>query len=269
MRFRWLMVFPLLFLFAQAAVRYEMSKAEVIQELGKPTSALLRPGSGREILIYPKGVRIELEKDKVISVKGIDLAAAEQAAASAAEEKPDPDKGVAAKLTPEEAKAVATAEAEADYKVSAVKGQAQAEMEKAITEMENHSTQTGLEKIMPPFQLKKFIFEIIIKWLLMIAALKLTCKYWGADVDWGGLMLAAGADTGVRAVVAIVGKVILKAFTLFYLDEALGAVVLIFVLRKVSTNQSLQQAVTITMTSKVFSTVVGSFLVTVLLNVFH
>jgi hypothetical protein len=48
--------------------------------------------------------------------------------------------------------------------------------------------------------------------------------------------------------------------SVFLADEALGAIVLVLVLRKVSTNQSLQQAITVTVTSKTFSIVVGSFL---------
>jgi hypothetical protein len=102
----------------------------------------------------------------------------------------------------------------------------------------------------------------------MLAALALTCKYWGANVEWVGLMIAAAADTGVRGVIGAIGK-LLGMFSLFYADEAVAAIVLLFVLRRVSTNKSLQQAVPITMTCKVFSVVVGSFLITVLLNVLY
>jgi len=105
-----------------------------------------------------------------------------------------------------------------------------------------------------------------VKWLLMLAALKLTAKYWSVDIEWSGLMIAAAADTGVRAVVLGVGEGLMGLFSVFYADEALAAIVLVLVLRKVSTNQSLQQAITITMTSKVFSIVVGSFLSVVILR---
>ncbi len=79
-------------------------------------------------------------------------------------------------------------------------------------------------------------------------------------------MLAAAVDTGIRGVVLGIGEGLLHFFSVFYADEALASIGLVLILRKVSTNQSLQQAVTITMTSKVFSVVVGSFLVTVMLR---
>jgi uncharacterized membrane protein YdcZ (DUF606 family) len=44
---------------------------------------------------------------------------------------------------------------------------------------------------------------------------------------------------------------------------------MVLVLRKVSINQSLAQAVQITMTTKVFSVVVGSFLFVMFMHVLH
>lgn len=139
---------------------------------------------------------------------------------------------------------------------------------KAITDLENiHDRAAEPPPPKPRFNLPGFLVALVLKWLLMFAALKPTCKYWSVDVDWSGLMLAAAADTGARAAVSVFGMVVLQMFTVFYADEAAGAVVLVLVLRKVSTNQSLQQAVTITLTAKIFSIVVGSFLLTILLRV--
>ena len=59
-----------------------MTKQELLRELGKPTSLLTK--GGREILIYPNNVRIELDQGRVVSVKGLDLAATEAAAAKRA-----------------------------------------------------------------------------------------------------------------------------------------------------------------------------------------
>jgi hypothetical protein len=269
MRLRWLLASFLLLAGGVAAVRYDMTKEELLKELGKPTSVMARPGSGREVLIYPNGVRIEIEKDRVVSVKGLALepsdgtpvaqpAEAAEAVPEAGEPRPAPE--------PQPARVEGGDKAEQE--TAAADARARAEMEKAIAGMENLGDRQQ-EPARPAFTFTSFLFELFIKWLLMLAALKLTCKYWNADVDWSGLMLAAAADTGVQAVVGIIGKVVLQMFTVFYADEAVGAAVLVLVLRKVSTNQSLQQAVTITMTSKVFSIVVGSFLVTVLLRALH
>ncbi len=254
---------------ACSAVDYGMSKAALIQELGKPTSVLARPGSGREILNYPNGVRIELEQGKVVSVKGLDLAATANAAPAAVPEEPaEPAAEAEPKLTPAEQKAQTEAEAKAEREMAAADAKARAEMEKAITQMENIYDKDREPPPKPSFSFLDFGIGVGVNWLLMIAALKLTCKYWGVDVEWKGLMIAAAADTGVRMVVGIIGG-LMGMFSLFYADEALAAIVLVLVLRKVSTNQSLQQAVTITMTCKVFSIVVGSFLAVVIMHSLH
>ncbi|RXK53832.1 hypothetical protein ESB00_19310 [Oleiharenicola lentus] len=266
----WLTVLFLLLASAGAAVRYDMSKAELLQELGKPVSVLRR--GDREILIYPNNVRIEIEQGKVVVVKGLDLAAQETAPTPAAapteEVAPTEAEPAEPKLSPEEQKAQAEAEAKLEKALAESDTKARAEMEKAITDLETLG-ESAEHRPEPSFNLTGFFTELFIKWALMLAALKLTCKYWGADVDWSGLMIAAAADTAVRAIVGVIGYVVLEMFTLLYADEALAAIVLVLVLRKVSTNQSLQQAVTITMTSKVFSIVVGSFLTVLILNALH
>lgn len=257
---RWLIALSLLLASTSAAVRYDMTKQELLRELGKPTSLLTK--GGREILIYPNNVRIELDQGRVVSVKGLDLAATEAAAANTptepAEQKAEPaepEDEAEPKLTPEQQKA--QAEAEAEY--AKEKAAAYAEMDKAITQLEDYD---GPSEAMSgsSFAILDFLVELFVKWLLMLAALKLTAKYWNADIEWTGLMIAAAADTAVRAVILGIGEGLLGMYSVFYADEALAAIVLVLVLRKVSTNQSLQQAVTITLTSKVFSIVVGSFL---------
>ena len=100
-------------------------------------------------------------------------------------------------------------------------------------------------------------------------ALKLTCKYWGAEVFWSGLLTVALADVAVRAVIGLVFLLVLKMPSLFNADEAVAGIAMVLVLRKVSINRSLAQAVQITMTTKTFSVVVGSFLVTMLLQLLH
>jgi hypothetical protein len=260
MRFRWLLAVCLLLGGARAGVEYGMSKPALIQELGKPTSVLSRPGSGREVLIYPKGVRIELEQGKVVSVKGLDLGALSATPATSEEKaEPEPAAEPEPKLTPEQQKAQAEALAKAEKESAAADARARAEMEKAIGQMEKDHDRDMERPHKRSFDFVGFFIGIVIKWVLMIGALKLTCKYWNADVEWKGLMIAAGADTGARMVVGLIGG-LMGASSLFYVDEATAAIVLVLVLRKVSTNQSLQQAVTITMTCKTFSIVVGSFI---------
>lgn len=263
---RWLLGLCLIACTAGAVVRYDMPREELLLELGKPTSILAR--GDREVLIYPNNVRIEISQGKVVGIKGIDLVAAEQAAATAAGAEPAKPVEPAEAAEPEQQKAQDEADAKAEKEYAEAGARARAGMEQAITDLENRGSQPEA-MIAPSFSFTGFLIELVVKWLLMLAALKLTSKYWNADIGWSGLMIAAAADTGVRAVILGVGEGLMGMMSVFYADEAAGALVLVMVLRRVSTNQSLQQAVTITMTSKVFSIVVGSFLSVVILRALH
>lgn len=236
------------------AVYYGETRADVLAELGKPSSVLTR--GAREIFIYPRGGRIELEGGRVVVVQGIEVtegpvaadttpSASAPALESAAAEKPE--------SAPERAEREAAEKARRDLEAEEAK--ARAEIEKAIDDLGSAREQVSQPE---EFNWNGFAAELAVKALLMLAALKLTTKYWDFEVDLGGLAIAAGVDTGVRFVLALIGEVLLKLPTLFYLDEIVAAGVLVAVLRKVSHNKSLGRAVTIALTSKTFSIVVGS-----------
>ncbi|MBI2498532.1 MAG: hypothetical protein HYV75_11650, partial [Opitutae bacterium] len=146
---------------------------------------------------------------------------------------------------------------------------ARAEMEKSLTDLENIHNQPPPAVGPPKFSPIEFLLGLVVKWALTLAALKLTCKYWSCEVFWSGLMIVAAADLGVRTVVGLVASLALQMMSTFYADEAIAAIAMVLVLRKVSINQSLAQAVQITMTTKVFSVVVGSFLSVLLLHLLH
>jgi hypothetical protein len=265
------------------ALDYGMTPEQVRQELGKP-SAEARRGA-REILTYPNNVRIELENGKVTVIRGLEVVdgafvtpgtvvpPAASAGAEKAEEsstaqtgdKPDPEDEPV--QTPAEVAEAARLEAEAEKRYQEANTKAMAEMEKAIGQMETLHEQKSEPLPEPEFNVAAFLVELVVKWVLMLAALKLACKFWGFDTFWSSLLIAAAADTVVRVTVDLIGHHLLGMMSLFYADEAIAAVALVMVLKKVSINQSTAFAVQITVTSKVFSIVVGSFLVTVLLNV--
>ena len=240
-----------------AAVEIGMNRNLVVHELGQPISSVAR--STTEVMTYPGGVRITLKDGRVSAVTGLKPTAS---AAVAAPEKEAPAEPVPTKA---EAEAMARAEkkeAEADAK-------ARTEMEKTIGDLENMHNQPPVPKVMPKFEPLGFAIGLAVKWLLTLAALKLSCKYWGAEVFWSGLMTVALVDVALKAVLGLIGLLLLKLPTLFNADDALAGIAMVFVLRKVSINRSLAQAVQITMTTKTFSIVVGSFLVTILLQLLH
>ena len=267
MRFgKWILL--MLLLAARAgAVYYGESKAELIAELGRPTSVLMR--GDREILIYPGGGRIELVGGKVELVKGIEVREgplpvmpvpdpAAEAAQKAAEEK-----AAAEKLAAEKAANPPAPDPEAVFQAQAAAARAQ--MEKTLEQLDNPPPAPDL-LVETAFNLVAFLVGLGVKALMMLAALKLTCKYWDVQVSWPGLLIAALADTGARAVVLLLFEQVLQMPSAFFADEAIGAIVLLLVLKRVSYNQSTQQAVMVTMTSKVFSIVVGSFLSVLILR---
>ena len=257
-----------------AALDYGMSREQVIQELGKPTADVVH--GSRQVLSYPKNVRIELVDGKVSVIKGLEvvdgvfrLPGAAKAAAPAGPVETAEQK--AARVAEEQAAAVEQAareraEAELQRQADAERAKQTAEMEKAIGQLEAAHDRSAEPPAAPSFDVLAFGLELVVKWLMMLAALKLTCKFWGYDVFWSSLLIAAAADTATRVAVGLVGHHLLGMFTLFYCDEAVAALVLFVVLKKVSINQSTAFAAQVTVTSKVFSVVVGSLLVTVLLQ---
>lgn len=265
------------------ALDYGMTREQVRQELGKP-AAEARRGS-REILTFPKDIRIELENGKVTVIKGLEVVDGRFVLPGASVPTPQTDtaegtvgspddKSEAAKedeepaeQTPAEIAEAARFEAEAEKRYQETNTKAMAEMEKAIGQLETMHDQQSEPLPAPEFNVAAFLVEVVVKWLLMLAALKLACKFWGYDTFWSSLLIGAAADTAVRVAVDLIGHHWLGMMSLFYADEAIAAIVLVLVLKKVSINQSTAFAVQITVTSKVFSVVVGSFLVTVLLNV--
>jgi len=250
------------------AVEPDMARVNVLQELGRPLAAVARGNT--EVLTYNGGVRITLKDGRVTEIAGLRPAegAAEGTKAAAAEAgKAEEEKAEPAERPPTKAELEEQAKQEKLWAAEAAKNRA--EMEKNLTDLENlHGRPPGLPQP-AQFNLGDFLIGLALKWVLTLAALKLTCKYWGCEVFWSGLMTVAAVDVGIRAAIGLVGFQLLKATSLFYADEALAAVAMVLVLRKVSINQSLAQAVQITMTTKVFSIVVGSFLIVLLLHLLH
>ncbi len=240
-----------------ATVEPGMARVNVLQELGVPASAIARGTT--EVLTYRNGLRVTLKDGKVTTISGQQPTDTATPTAVVTEEPAAP---VLTKAEQEE-------EARQEKIWAAQHAKAQDEMEKSLNDLENMHGNTpqlpGLQK----FNLRDFIVGIVLKWVLCLVALKLTCKYWGFEVFWSGLMIAALTDTAARALVSFAGLMLLHLSSLFYADEAVGAFALVLVLRKVSINQSMAQAVQITMTTKVFTVVVGSFLVTMMLQLLH
>lgn len=245
-----------------AAVEVGTPRVNVLQELGQPTSAVKRGDT--EVLSYKDGVRVKLKDGRVVEVTGLKPAVEE--AAKPAEPAAVP---AAAPVAEEEAEPVLTKEQAAELdkmekESAAADAKARAELEKAIGAMENPPEQSAVTTA--TFAIGGFLMELAIKWVLTLAALKLSCKYWNSDVPWNGLMLVSIVDVAVRGVIGYIGYQVLDMMSLLYADEAVAALVMVVMLRKVSINQRLSLAIEVVVTTKTFSIVVGSFVVTVALR---
>jgi hypothetical protein len=251
-----------------AAVEPGMARVNVLQELGRPVSAVARGNT--EILTYKDGVKITLKDGKVTDIKGLTPVEGAPAEAAVPPETatetaaPEPEEPPEPVLTKEQQ--AEQARLEKQFADEQAKGRA--EMEKALTDLENLHNQPPAVHEKPKFDALGFLLGLVLKWLLTLAALKLTCKYWGCEVFWSGLMTVAAVDVAIRMVIGLLFALVLDMPT-FYADEAIAAFAMVMVLRKVSINQSLAQAVQITMTTKVFSIVVGSFLFVVVTQLLH
>lgn len=248
-----------------AAVEIGTARVNVLQELGPPAAALKRGDT--EILNYKDGVRIVLKHGRVTGVMGLKTGEEAAPPAVSGPEAEPGESGVAAEPvepaeptpTPEQVAEQAKAEKEAEE----AEARARAEMEKAIMDLEERAE---AEAEPPGFNVVAFLLELAVKWAMTLAALKLACKYWNSDVPWNGLMLVSIVDVIVRGGIGYVAYVVLDMMALFYADEAVAALVMVGLLRKVSINQRLALAVEVVFTTKVFSIVVGSLVVTVLLR---
>jgi len=247
-----------------AVVEPGTARVNVLQELGRPAAAVARGNT--EVLTYKDGVRITLKDGRVTEITGTRAGAA--ASATPGGSPPVAEPAAEAPTEPVLTKEELAEQARQEKKWAEEAAKNRAEMEKSLTDLENlHSKPLPLGP--PKFIWFDFLVGVVVKWVLTLAALKLTCKYWGAEVFWSGLMTVAAVDVLVRSAIGLVGFLLLHMSSLFYADEAVAGIAMVLVLRKVSINQSLAQAVQITMTTKVFSVVVGSFLFVLLLHAMH
>lgn len=240
-----------------SAVEVGTARVNVLQELGEPASAIKRGDS--EVFTYRNGVKIKFKDGRVTEVSGLKPAepapetpATTEAPAAAADQEP-----AEPKLTKEQAAELERMEKEA----YAADAKARAQMEKALEDLENPPPASPVAAAAESMMM--FLAGLAMKWVLTIAALKLACKYWNSEVPWTGIMLVSSVDVVIRGVIEYIGYHVLELLTLFFFDEAVAALVMVVLLRKVSINQRLALAIEVVLTVKTFTIVVGSFLVTV------
>jgi hypothetical protein len=232
-----------------------MARIHVLQELGEPASAMSR--GGIEVLAYRNGAKITLVDGLVTEAVGLPPPSDRENAAET--------KIAAQPVISAEEQAIIAAEEAA---LSQQGAEQQVRIEQILSELENRHSNPRANLAPPKFNLVTFLAGFLINTIVTLLAVKLTSKYWGYEILWGSIAIVAIVDNAVRTAVSMGGKLLLGMPTVFYADEAISAIVMVMLVRKMSTSQSLNQAIQITMTTKVFTIVAGSFFVTMFLQLF-
>jgi hypothetical protein len=232
-------------------------RAEVVAELGKPTSAARR--GNREILLYPKGVRFELENDAVVDVKGY-------------VPPPTPTVALAAK-TP-----VAVAPKSDDDDLSELKPSAMAageEYNPAIAanalgdEVAKMNTAWGTrepEPKAPPLDWLLTGLGVLLHFGFTIFALFVAFKYWSMDALWTGTFAIAGIDAALHGILTVLGPYTGGLTTVGGVQASLPGVVMIFTIRHFCFNKNLQDAVLTAGVVKLVVMICGLFVSGALMN---
>jgi hypothetical protein len=170
-------------------------RADVIAELGKPSSSASR--GAREILQYPKGVRIELEGGTVADIKGYSPPGAPEPTVTAAPSAPATVQKTVAPAPSTPTASPATAPISAAPKKAANDRDEDDEDEKEMEEDEETSEMSvgvmiGIAAVM-----------LAAQFLLTFAALKIAFHYHQMDALWSGILAITAIDVGLQALIGV------------------------------------------------------------------
>src|ERR1051326_2962587 len=193
------------------------SRDAVIAELGKPTSTAKL--GDREILNYPKKVKIELENGVVVDIRGYTPSSTPaQTAAPAKEDAPPPAAAKPAPAsTPTPAKKTPPKKSEVDDD-AADAGNPAAAANKLGDKIEKMDTAWGSPPPMP-MQKEKLSWlalsiALVLRFIYTVVALRLAFKYWEMDAFWTGTFAIAGIDVVLHGILEALGPVTMGLSTM-------------------------------------------------------
>ncbi|HTZ19796.1 MAG TPA: hypothetical protein VMC06_02855 [Opitutaceae bacterium] len=252
------------------AVEIGDSRAAVLNEIGPPSSTARR--NQREILVYPKGGRIELVEGKVVDIRGPlpvgqpaeppPVAPAPSALASPTPPPAGPPPGAPAAAP----KAVNTKPTPGGTSTAAPVSFNPADAANALGDkVEKMNTAWGA---LPPPPKKhsaldnipSFLVGLLLRFTLTIVGLKLAFKYWEMDAFWTGVCCIAGIDVALHAILELLGPATGGLTTMNAVENGLPGLALIFTINYFCINKRLQNAVVTAMTVKLAVTICYLFL---------
>jgi hypothetical protein len=224
---------------AAPAVEIGATRAQVLAEIGPPSSSAKR--GDREILLYPRGARIELEQGLVVDLRGTlpdplpppEPKKSPAPAAAVAEKKPAPPAATAAVARP--APPQPREPSPADF--------ANALGDK----IEKMDTAWGTAPPKPKPQslldhLPALLAGLVLRFGLTLLALQLAFKFWEMDALWTGKLAIAGIDLALHAVLELLGPVTGGLTTMSAVENGIPGLALIFTIRHFCINNRLQNA---------------------------
>jgi hypothetical protein len=178
---------------SRADITVGSTRNEVITELGRPSSAARR--GSHEVLIYPKGVRIELEADAVVDIKGYvptGVSPAKATPAAPAAVPSSPPVVAPAKLNAPPP-AITTPPTTSKPSESAHKAAAKIEFE------------ADAEPPEPTLGIAIGVVAVMLfaQFLLTFTALKIAFHYHQMDALWSGILAITGIDVALQTLFAV------------------------------------------------------------------
>ena len=252
------------------AVEIGDARAVVLSEIGPPSSTARR--NQREILIYPKGGRIELVEGRVVDIRGpLPVAPTSEppsvAPAPSALAAPTPPPAGPPPGTPTAAtRAVNAKPTPAGTSPAAPVGFNPADAANALGDkVEKMNTAWGT--LPPPPKrhsaldnVPGFLVGLLLRFAITIVALKLAFKYWEMDAFWKGVCCIAGIDVALHAILELLGPATGGLTTMSAVENGLPGLGLIFTINYFCFNKRLQNAVVTAVAVKLAVTICYLFL---------
>jgi hypothetical protein len=250
--------------FSHAEIGIGDTREEVLRQLGKPTSIARR--GDHEILLYPKGGRVEILAGKVADVKG-PLPGAVVSPAQPTVPVQQPAAPSAISDTPLGAlqRTIAPAKAESPPQLPQSDGFNPGAMAQELgAQIEKMETGWGAAPPIPanhsPLDsLPLFITGLLIRFTFTVFALKLAFKYWEMDAFWSGVFIISGIDLVLHAILELLGPASGGLTTLVAVENGIAGLVMVLTIHRFCFNKRIQNALFTAMAVKVVVTVFYMF----------
>ena len=223
--------------FARADIGVGDTRDEVLRQFGKPSSQARR--GTHEILLYPKGGRVELVEGRVVDVKGV------FPTAPVGSETPAPaSKAGTPKAEPQESDSPVPTPTPAfrdEYNPAVAANELAKHVEKMDTAWGPAPERQELHS--PLDAVPEFALGLLLRFVITVIALKLAFKYWEMDAFWKGTFFIAGIDMALHAIFELLGPASGGFTTMVAIENGIPGVVMIYTIYRFCFNKRIQNAV--------------------------